>query len=131
MEDLSIRRKTKTDWLITIPKTVKWEDYEKELEAVSKYQAKMLYKVPFKPKIDPRQDKIFVLWNGKVRGWMECTEVVYKDNSWTCSTTGRVWTAGWYIVRSGPFHKVDGPEMRGFQGIRRFKWKLPSLSWRT
>ena len=34
--------------IITIPKKIKWEDYEKELETVADGSQMMLFKVPFK-----------------------------------------------------------------------------------
>ena len=35
---------------ITIPKTIKWEDYEKELKAVEDETQEMNYKIPTIPK---------------------------------------------------------------------------------
>lgn len=109
-----------SSWLITLPKTIKWEDYEEELTVVEDGGETMFYKTPFKPRA-VAGDKVYTLWNGKVRGWMVCTGVIYKHEEWSCSTTAVVWGKGWYIMRSGPFHKVDGPAIKGFRGIRRFK----------
>jgi hypothetical protein len=41
--------------------------------------------------------------------------------SFKCSTTGKRWEAGFYIVREGEFHKVSRPyAYPGFRGIREF-----------
>jgi hypothetical protein len=108
-----------TDWAITVPKTTKWEDYQEELDVVSDYSHTINYHIPHFPRDMQIGDRCFIVWNGKVRGWMEIVDLQEID-AWTCNTTGRQWPAGRYIVRSGPFHPVDGPEMQGFRGIRKF-----------
>jgi len=108
------------DWIITIPKTISWEDYVKELDAVKDFNQEMNYKLPFKPKELIAGDRCFVTWNGKVRGWMFITKVSRKD-AFTCSTTGKEWPAGWYISRSGPFTYVEATDFLGFRGIRKYE----------
>jgi len=110
-------------WVITVPKTILWEHYEKELEAVHDRSQVMSYRLPYKCLAQPG-DRCYVVWNGRVRGWMEVTEMAHKPG-FVCSTTGRVFAQGWYLVRSGPFHSVGGPAMRGFQGIRRYDTLVP------
>lgn len=107
------------DWVVTIPQKVEWEVYRQEIAAVADFQAEMMYRVPFKPKALPG-DRCYVVWRGKVRGWMSVVNVLSKPDGFKCSTTGMGWPPGHYICRSGPFHEVDGPAMKGFQGIRRF-----------
>jgi len=108
------------DWAITIPKTVLWEDYEKELATVADGSSVMNYRVRGFPKDMKIGDRCFLVWNGRVRGWMRITGKVDTPTDWTCSTTGRRWPAGKYVQRSGRFHAVSGPAMVGFRGIRRF-----------
>ena len=108
------------DWIITIPKVVPWEVYQEELEAVDDETHVMNYKVNYFPKEMEIGDRCYILWNGKVRGWMEIVGKVYKSESWICETTGAEWPAGKYIQRSGVFHAVDGPYMKGFRGIRKY-----------
>jgi len=108
------------DWLITIPKTVSWDDYKRELAAVADGSMVMNYKTRYFPKEMTKGDRCFVLWNGKVRGWMKIVDLRESDTEWTCQTTGARWPAGKYIQRSGPFHEVIGEEMTGFRGIRRY-----------
>jgi hypothetical protein len=107
------------DWVITIPKTIKWEDYQKEIDAVKDGRRAMRYRLPFRINAN-KGDRCFVVWNGKVRGWMEIIRSFSSPNMFVCGTTGKAWPPGYYLERSGPFHSVDGPEMKGFRGVRRF-----------
>lgn len=107
------------DWAITIPKDIEWEDYEQELLFVEDWSGVLNYHVSFSPKNIEEGDRCFVVWRGKVRGWMEVVGKEYYPTGFTCETTGKHWPGGHYIQRSGPFHVVNGPEMAGFRGIRR------------
>jgi len=108
------------DWIITIPKTTSWEEYQKELDLVKDFSHTMNYRAPYFPKEMKIGDRCFIVWNGKIRGWMEIVGLQETDE-WTCVTTGTQWPAGKYVVRSGPFYAVNGPEMTGFRGIRKMK----------
>lgn len=108
------------EWLITIPKTVSWSDYQKELATVADGSQVMNYKTRHIPKGMKAGDRCHIVWNGRIRGWMEITGLVDKDKPWTCTTTGNRWPAGKYIQRSGPFHEVEGPEYTGFRGVREY-----------
>jgi len=107
-------------WLITIPKTVSWSDYKKELATVADGSSVMNYKSRYIPKGMKVGDRCYLVWDGRVRGWMKITGIEDRTKPWTCTTTGNQWPAGKYIQRSGPFHKVDGPEYTGFRGVREF-----------
>lgn len=104
--------------MITIPKTIKWSDYLKELETVADGSHEMNYKVAWKPgKVKPG-DKCFVCYDGYVRGWMTISNISKK--SFNCSTTGKNWNEGWYISRTGKFHPVEEGKFpqKGFMGIK-------------
>lgn len=104
--------------VITLPSTEQWETYEKEMENVKDYSQVMNFKVPFFPKGVSRGDRCYVVHDGFVKGWMEI--VGMEEKEFTCTTTGRKWL-GKFIMRSGPFHKLDKEiKMRGFQGFRYF-----------
>lgn len=109
------------DWAITLPQNVSWADYEKELEAVAA-GATMNYRVPRMVSVQSG-DRIFIVWRGQVRGWMEALGCIAAKAPWVCSTTGVVWPAGYYVQRGGRFQPVDGPPMKGFRGIRRMYFK--------
>lgn len=106
------------DWVITIPQTVKWEDYQRELDAAADCSQTMSYRLPHRVGVDVG-DRCFVVWRGLVRGWM-CIVNAGNMPAFKCTTTGVEWPAGFFINRSGPFHPVQGPAMKGFRGIRRF-----------
>lgn len=114
-----------TDWAITIPKHVRWEDYEQELEAAAA-GAVLNYRTARKVGVRPR-DRVFVVWNGRVRGWHKAVGTVFLEHGLTCETTNRAWSPGWYVQRSGPFSPVDGPDMAGFRGIRRVNFEGDSM----
>lgn len=109
------------DWAITVPKTTKWEDYEKELTVVQEEKVEMLFKVPPRFKAAEPNDRCFVVHDGLVRGWMLVTGIARVFEHWQCTTTGKSWGPGTYLKRSGHFHRMPGRiKMKGFQGIRRF-----------
>jgi hypothetical protein len=109
-----------TSWIITIPKTVRWENYQQELNAAQDGRTLLNYRTRYFPKEMRVGDRCYVVWNGQVRGWMEIVGLVDAPTEWQCTTTGARWPAGKYIQRSGPFHGVDGPAMTGFRGVRGF-----------
>lgn len=108
------------DWVITIPKTIAWKDYQRELATVADRTQVMNYRVRFIPKDMSEGDRCFIVHDGRVRGWMEIVGLIARAEPWTCTTTGTRWPAGNYIQRSGPFTLVDGPEYTGFRGVRKF-----------
>lgn len=102
--------------IITVPKTIKWSDYEKELEKVKDGTETMHFKLPGMPKVGPG-NKCYLVYDGHILGWMKI--VGTKKGGFTCTTTGKEWPDGNYVSRSGPFHKLDKPiPMKGFQGFR-------------
>jgi hypothetical protein len=111
------------DWILTIPKTTSWSDYEKELVAARDWRNVLNYRTARAPKALKPDDRMFVVHDGKVRGWQVVTGVE-ELTSFTCETTGAHWPGGTYIQRSGPFHYVDGPAMQGFRGIRRYEGRM-------
>lgn len=104
------------DIVITLPKTIKWSDYEKELDTVKDGKQVMNFKVGHFPKISPGA-KCYILHDGFVRGWM--TVVKLSEKNFTCSTTGKEWK-GKFIERTGKFNKIEPIPMQGFQGFRYF-----------
>ena len=104
--------------IITVPKSIKWEDYEKELKAVEDYSQVMNYKVPTIPKDIEGIKRCYVVYDGFIRGWQEV--VGYETGKeFDCTTTGKNWK-GNFIQRSGPFHKIGPIPMKGFMGWRYY-----------
>ena len=108
------------NWIVTLPKFVKWEDYQEELKAVKDGTQALNYKVRYIPKEMKVGDQLWITHEGKVRGWMTVTGLLRASSDWECTTTGKVWRVGNYIQRSGEFHHVTGQKAKGFRGIRKF-----------
>ena len=103
--------------LITIPKTIKWEDYEKEIDAVKDESQEMNYKVSSKPTKVDVGDRCYLCHNGFIKGWMKISNISKKK--FQCTTTGKDWDEGWYVSRTGEFHKLDKEiPQKGFMGYK-------------
>lgn len=105
----------KTHLLITLPSTVKWSDYEKEIDAVSDWSAEMNFKVSSVPKRVDVGSRCYVCHDGAIRGWMEISG--FEEKEFECTTTGEYWK-GKFVKRSGPFHYIEPIPYKGFQGFR-------------
>jgi len=106
--------------VITIPKSIKWSDYEKELLAVADGRKEMNFKVPTLPRKIKEGDRCYLCYNGNIMGWMSITSIGRK--SFVCDTTNKAWSDGYYVSRSGKFHYLPQPiPCHGFQGYRYVK----------
>jgi len=106
------------DIIITVPKKISWEEYEKELNQVKDWKYIMSFKVSNFPDTG-KGKKCYIVHDGFIKGWMIITGM--KEKKFTCQTTGKEW-AGKFIERSGPFNYLKTPiEMKGFQGFRYVK----------
>lgn len=115
---ISERVSERRDIVVTLPATIEWSDYEKELDAVRDRSQTMNFKVPTLPKVGPGS-KCYVVHRGVLRGWMEITGTSEKE--FTCTTTGKR-MSGKFVERSGPFHFIEEEvPMKGFQGYRYYE----------
>ena len=105
------------DIIITLPAKIKWEDYQKELDAVKDGGMVLNFKVPYFPKETGVGKKCYLIHKGAIRGWMEI--VGMQEQDFVCEVTGKQWT-GKFIQRSGPFHEISPIPMKGFQGFKYF-----------
>lgn len=105
------------DIVITIPKSIKWTDYQMELKAVESSEQTMFFKVPTLPKKANVGDRCYLCHNGLVVGYMNITWMGIMSE-FTCTTTIQVWPAGHYIGRSGKFTYIKPIPYKGFQGYR-------------
>lgn len=110
-------------WVITIPKTVSWEDYQKELAAVADQSQVLNYRVRFAPKLMQKGDKMFVVHDGVVRGYQLVHDIKHWPSGFVCQTTQARWEPGVYIQRTGIFHRIAPIQMLGFRGVRQFDEK--------
>lgn len=102
---------------VTLPASIEWEDYQKELDMVKDGKQVMNFKVPFLPKKESRPliKKCYLIWRGHIMGWQSVCGFVENSN-FTCTTTDKQWN-GNFIQRTGEFHKLDNPiDMMGFRG---------------
>lgn len=109
------------DLFITLPKTIFWSDYEKELDKVKNGEEVMRFKVSYFPRETKIGNRCYVVHNGAIRGWMEI--VGFYDGNFVCSTTGQHWN-GKFVERSGLFHNIKPIQYKGFQGWRYFNRKV-------
>ena len=113
------------DWIITLPKKVSWKAYKQEMDAVKDGINVLYFKVSLLPEEMKIGDRLFLLWNGKVKGWMK---IVYfgKMRQFRLRNTERLMPSfkhlqeGFYIQRSGEFHEIKNIKMKGFRGIMKF-----------
>jgi hypothetical protein len=104
------------DIVITIPKKVKWAEYEKELAKAE--QGEILnFKVNNIPKQTKKGCKCFLLYDGEIKGYMNICDLGHKK--FKCTTTGKEWE-GNFVQRTGKFNKIKPISMKGFQGYRYF-----------
>lgn len=101
LQELAGIENSERDIIVTIPKSIQWSEYEKELKAVEDYSQVMNFKVNHFPKTKPG-NKCYLLYGGQIIGWMEITGISEKD--FTCSTTGKQWK-GKFIERQVLFIK--------------------------
>lgn len=105
---------------ITLPATIEWEEYEKELRAVEDWKKSLYFKVPKLPKKKP--ERCYLVHKGRVVGWMKIVGL-HKNASFTCAVTDKRWS-GNFIERSGPLHvMLDYIPMKGFRGFRYYEVK--------
>jgi len=109
------------DIIITVPKTISWQDYSKELEAVKDGSHVMNFRLSAMPNVKPG-NRCYVVHNGEIKGWMKI--VGTKKGPFKCTTTGVEWPEGNYVERSGVFHYITPIEMKGFQGFRYYNHNL-------
>jgi len=118
--DVKIEKPKKNALLITLPSSIEWKDYERELEAVKDESQVMNFKVPFLPKNTHHIKRVYIVHKGNIVGWMKF--VGTSDKPFKCTTTDREWN-GKFIQRTGEFHYIDQIPYKGFQGFRYYSYK--------
>ena len=105
------------DIIVTLPKKIKWEEYQKELKNAEKGDI-LNFKVNSFPKTKVG-NKCYLLHDGEIKGYMKISGLKEKD--FTCTTTGKKWK-GKFIERTGKFYELkEKIQMKGFQGYRYYK----------
>ncbi len=100
---------------ITIPKSISWKEYERELEQALK-GSYLNFKVNKLPLNCKKGDKCYIVHDNKIRGYMLVSG--FARDSFTCTTTGKKWE-GNFIQRTGKFYySQESKEMKGFRGFK-------------
>jgi hypothetical protein len=108
------------DLIITLPHSIEWGAYAKELLIVLDGTSVLNYRVARLPLYSGVGARCFVAHRGRVVGYMRVTGLVTQP-AFTCSVTGTVWPAGNFIQRSGEFYPLDREiSCRGFQNFHYF-----------
>ena len=103
------------DIIITIPKNILWDDYQKELKKAENGEI-MNFKVSNFPKTE-KGCKCYLCHDGFIKGYMIICGMEEKE--FNCTTTGKLWR-GKFIQRTGKFYSIDPIPCKGFQGFRYF-----------
>lgn len=108
-------KQTMRDIVITIPKSIKWEEYQKELDSAENGDI-LNYKVRSFPKTTIG-NKCYICYDGNILGYHIISGMSQKE--FQCTTTGNIWN-GNFIERTGKFHKIDPIPMKGFRGFQYY-----------
>lgn len=101
---------------ITIPKTVKWEEYQKELDAVKDGRQEMNFKVAQLPTKVKVGDRCYLCYDNQIIGWMRISYLGPK--SFNSTVGGQHWE-GLFISRTGPLNMLKNPiPCKGFRGYK-------------
>jgi len=116
------------DIVVTTPKSAS-SDAAQEAENVKKAGGGSYYRrIGTIPKDLQAGDKVFYVEDGFVRGYA-VVQCVLIDTRFICSTTGKRWPQGNYLVMSAVSWRWIKPiEMKGFQGWRYSKFKPEDIA---
>lgn len=103
------------DIVITLPRHIKWEDYQRELDAVKDRSGILNFKLPSRPNVK-RGDRCYLCYKNQILGWQEI--VGLGKGGFECQTTDKYWPPGWYVQRTGIFHPIPPIKHRGFRGFK-------------
>lgn len=103
------------DIVITLPSSIDWEDYQREIDRVKDESEVLNFRVPSLPAQTAPGERCYLVWRGNVIGWMKIHG--FREGEFTCTTTGHTWK-GKFIQRTGPLNRVDPVPVKGFRGFR-------------
>lgn len=108
------------NWMITVPRTLAG-DFLREVEDGKREPLTKRFRVPPHIKNVQTGDRMYVVFDGRVRGYMTVLWNYVVDDYAECRTTGRRLSPGRYIGCdiSGYVPIENGETMKGFRGIKR------------
>lgn len=107
------------DYAVTVPKTVDWQWYLKEIDTARENKLSLFFRIPYKVDVRYNESRCFIVHNGAIRGWMTILTCIENPIGFTCFYTGKKWPPGTYIERRPRFNSIDPIPMKGFRGIRK------------
>lgn len=114
------------DLVITWPKTRNFEDYMTACTGAWMRHEDINYRISKPPSFEfgahaERSGRVYVVYDGFVRGYHELKYVIYRDDHEVLAVDGGFWPAGWYLVRDPVWYEIEPVPMRGFQGWRYYE----------
>lgn len=109
------------DLILTWPKSAPLRVYLTELQNARERGDVINYRVAHPPQGIGECQRVYMVYDGKIRGYSPFIEVVQRGWGEVRDRGGGYWPGGWYIVRSPEWVDLDPSEqttMRGFQGYR-------------
>jgi hypothetical protein len=109
------------NFAITIPKAFSWDDFMREMDVLANNMGETKnVRFQGKPQMMQPGDRMYIVYDGFVRGYLVYEGHVFLPSDWTCSTTQRKMKAGHYMRLRGPWTETPKWPMQGFQGYRRY-----------
>ncbi len=107
------------DWMVTVPKKTDWDGWLAILEKAERDGGSLPWHCKSRPQCE-KGDRCFIVFDGKVRGWLRVKMRKYIGGPWRSEVTDSQQKPGWYLALSAPFNAEEGPEYKGFPGIVRY-----------
>jgi len=106
------------DIIVTTPK----KDLENAQAETDSGEPYWFRRLPHKPVHLNIGDRVFYLSDGCIIGFARLLNIEEKPNGMQCSTTGKIWPPGWYlIIDAYSWTDIQPIPCRGFQGFKYFK----------
>lgn len=115
-------------WMITVPKD-RIGEFLIERDRVKTTGDWKHFRVSARLRSPKEHDRLYVVYDGKIRGYMPIIGLKWCDG-FTCTSTGEEWEAGHYLVgKCADYEEIYTPIFcKGFQGVRRVDFeKFPQL----
>ena len=105
-------------WIITLPSTA-WSKHKKQLQTIEDGYTVIYFCVVKMPEEMEMGDRLFLLWKGKVKGWINIS-YFGRMRQFHAKVLKKHYPEGLYVQVTGKFHEIKGKKMRGFKGIRKY-----------
>lgn len=112
--------KERNNWIITVPKSISWDEYKEYLKECRKNPKKTREYMPVAPnsKVEPG-DRCYIVNNDLIRGYQVITHRVHLKGH-TNPMNNKKHTEGEFMRLEPVFHRINNLPMKGFRGLRRY-----------